>query len=106
MKLETEAKRALALEKLILSLTLIMAIPDDTEVLTETYEQIEELMECFTNLKLGENLGAKQSSKLKSDSDADRKKALTVLFDVLIAQLMKPQNFLREMANYVFKQFC
>jgi hypothetical protein len=25
---------------------------------------------------------------------------------VLVAQLMKSQAFLREMANYVFKQFC
>jgi len=29
-----------------------------------------------------------------------------VLFDLLIAQLTKSQSFLREMANYVFKQFC
>lgn len=59
LKLETEAKRALALEKLILSLSLIMAIPEDLEMITETFEQIEELMECFTNLKLGQNLGSK-----------------------------------------------
>ena len=38
LKLETEAKRALALEKLILSLSLIMAIPDDLEMVSETFE--------------------------------------------------------------------
>jgi hypothetical protein len=27
------------------------------------------------------------------------------LFDILVAQLMKQQSFLREIANYVFKQF-
>ena len=53
LKLQTDAKRALALEKLILSLSLIMAIPEDLEMISETYDQIEELMECFTNLKLG-----------------------------------------------------
>lgn len=31
---------------------------------------------------------------------------MAVLFDLLIAQLTKSQSFLREMANYVFKQFC
>ena len=58
------------------------------------------------NLKLGQNLGPKQAGKLKSAGDSERQKAFAVLFDVLTAQLMKPQNFLREMANYVFKQFC
>ena len=82
-----------------------MAIPDDLEMVTETYEQIEELMECFTNLKLGSGLGQKQAQK-KSETDKERGKAIAVLFDILVAQLMKPQSFLREMANYVFKQFC
>ena len=59
LKCQQEAKRAVALEKLILSLSLTMAIPDDLEMVTETYEQIEELMECFTNLKLGSGLGQK-----------------------------------------------
>lgn len=31
---------------------------------------------------------------------------MAVLFDLLIAQLTKSQSFLREMSNYVFKQFC
>ena len=96
----------MALEKLILSLSLTMAIPDDLEMVTETYEQIEDLMECFTNLKLGSGFGLKQGVKSKSEADKERSKALTVLFDILVAQLMKPQSFLREMANYVFKQFC
>ena len=45
----------------------------------------------------------KEGSNQTSDQ---RKKALAVLFDLLIAQLTKSQSFLREMANYVFKQFC
>ena len=51
---EVEAKRALAIEKLILSLTLTMCVPG-TEMrdLTETFEQIEDLMECFKHLSLG-----------------------------------------------------
>ena len=46
--IETDAKRTLAVEKLILSLTLTMCIPGvDVRDLTETLEQIEDIMECF-----------------------------------------------------------
>ena len=43
MKLQVEAKRALALEKLFLSLCLIMCIPNDLEQISEQLEEIVEL---------------------------------------------------------------
>ena len=42
----------------------------------------------------------------KRKNSSERAEALRVLFDVLVAQLMKSQAFLREMANHVFRQFC
>ena len=49
--LETEAKKALAIEKLILSLSLTMCVPGvDVRDLTDTHEQVEDLMECFSQL--------------------------------------------------------
>ena len=48
---ETDAKQTLAVEKLLLSLTLTMCVPGvDVRDLTETLEQIEDLMECFGQL--------------------------------------------------------
>ena len=53
MERETQAKQALALEKLLLSLTLTMCVPGaDVRDLTDTLEQIEDLMECFRQLDL------------------------------------------------------
>ena len=69
-----------------------MCIPDDLEQISEQLEEIVELKTCFKNLALG----------AKSE---ERGEALKVLFDVLVAQLMKQQSFVREMANFVFKQF-
>jgi len=60
------------------------------------------LKTCFTNL----NLGEKFVSSTEKASEDERTEALKVLFDVLVAQLMKQHAFLREMANFVFKQFC
>ena len=114
MVIETAAKRTLALEKLILSLTVTMCIPGaDVRDLTDTLEQVEDLIECFKQLNLGNEANMIASKKKKAKTDGSdkgvlqqRKKALAVLFDLLIAQLTKSQSFLREMANYVFKQFC
>lgn len=63
-------------------------------------------MECFSQLKLGQVDLNKKKAKKETSGDSQRTKALAVLFDLLIAQLTKSQSFLREMANYVFKQFC
>ena len=52
IKYELEAKRALALEKLFLSLSLIMCIPNDLEQISEQLEEIVELKTCFKNLHL------------------------------------------------------
>ena len=50
---ETQAKQALALKKLLLSLTLTMCVPGaDVRDLTDTLEQIEDLMVCFRQLDL------------------------------------------------------
>ncbi len=102
MLYEVQAKRALAIEKLFLSLVLMTALPDDNlEQLGEQLEEIVDLKESFKNLKIGEV----SKKKAKVDSE-DKTQALKVLFDILTAQLMKQQSFMREMANYVFKQFC
>ena len=109
LKLEVEAKRALAVEKFILSLTLTLCLPGvDMRDLTETYEQIQDLMECFKQLGLGRVESANHKKKVKKETSGSdsRKKAFSVLFDLLFAQLIKSQSFVREMANYVFKQFC
>lgn len=59
IKLTAEAKRALALEKMILSFTLVMCLPDDVEQISDNLGQIEELLECFKKLHLGEIPGRK-----------------------------------------------
>jgi len=38
--------------------------------------------------------------------NVEKQEALNVLFDFLIALLTKPQSFLRDVANFTFKQFC
>ena len=55
---------------------------------------------------MAKNPKKKAKKETSGGSSEQRKKALAVLFDILIAQLTKSQSFLREMANYVFKQFC
>ena len=90
---EAHAKQTLALEKLLLSLTLTLCVPGvDVRDLTETLEQIEDLMECFAQLKLGSPSGAESNSNPKKKAKREtagaseqRKKALAVLFDLLIA---------------------
>ena len=61
-------------------------------------------MECFKKLHLGELPGRKQP--LKNTVAEERSEALRVLFDLMISLLAKANSFLREIANYVFKQFC
>jgi len=69
-------------------------------------------MECFGQLKDSQSASTESKNPKKkaktqpSGSSEQRRKALAVLFDLLIAQLTKSQSFVREMANYVFKQFC
>lgn len=55
-------------------------------------------------MHLGKIFGKKNRGT--DESQNERVEAFKVLFDILVAQLMKQQSFLREMANYVFKQFC
>lgn len=54
INLQIEAKRALAIEKLFLSLSLVTALPDDLEQISEQLEEIVDLQECFKNLKIGD----------------------------------------------------
>jgi hypothetical protein len=65
-----------------------------------------DLQECFKNLKIGEAGKNKKAKTTENSVTGERQEALRVLFDILVAQLMKQQSFLREMSNYVFKQFC
>ena len=77
------------------------ALPEDLEQISEQLEEIVDLKESFKNLKIGE-----VATKKAKQNTEDKTQALKVLFDILTAQLMKQQSFMREMANYVFKQFC
>ena len=58
----------------------------ETAQICDLLEELLELKTCFTKLKLGEKLLGKSTGGV---SDADRSEALKVLFDVLVAQLMK-----------------
>jgi hypothetical protein len=109
LRKEIGFKRTLAIEKLLLSLLLVMCLPMNDESSTEDLEQmsaaaqeIEELKECYENM----NLDQSGKSKKAKTQDADGPGAFRVLFDLLLSLLTKQQGFLREMANYVFKQFC
>jgi len=69
LKIEIEAKRTLALEKLILSLSLTMCVPGiDLRDVTDTHEQIDDLIKCYAELKLGQQ----DHSKKKAKKDAER----------------------------------
>lgn len=109
LRKEIGFKRTLAIEKLLLSLLLVMCLPMNDESSTEDLEQmsaaaqeIEELKECYENM----NLDQSGKSKKAKTQDVGNPEAFRVLFDLLLSLLTKQQGFLREMANYVFKQFC
>jgi hypothetical protein len=50
---EQEAKRALSIEKLFLSLALMATLSTDLDQMSEQLEEIVELKECLKNLKIG-----------------------------------------------------
>merc|ERR1712147_456627 len=68
-----------------------------------TAQEIEELKECYSNMKLEE---AGKKKKAKKEEAGEVASAFKILFDLLLSLLTKQHSFLREMANYVFKQFC
>ena len=65
--LEVEAKRALAIEKLLLSMVIMIALPDDLEEIAELLESVVDLQECFKNLKLGESVKQKKAKLTESE---------------------------------------
>lgn len=92
-----------------------MCIPDDLHLVNESLEQLEDLIEVYNKLSLGQSAAqvdkAAGKKKIKPNPKAKgaedpKVEALKVLFDLLVSMLTKPQSFLREMANYVFGQFC
>lgn len=109
LRQEIGFKRTLAIEKLLLSLTLVMCLPltdqsstEDLEQMSVAAQEIEELKECYENMHLEQSGKTKKAKTENNESQA----AFKVLFDLLLSLLTKQQGFLREMANYVFKQFC
>ncbi len=80
------------------------------EMFEEIQDNIEELQICY--LKLGlQNSGEstkrqKKDKKPSTPKTADYNEALSVLTDFLVGLLAKPQSFLRDVANFTFKQFC
>jgi len=99
------------MEKLLLSLTMVMCLPNQTESeanleeMSKIMQEIEELKECFGNMNLVAALESGKKSK-KSAVMEEQKEAFKILFDLLLSMLTKPWSFLRDMANYVFKSFC
>jgi len=99
------------MEKLLLSLTMVMCLPNQTESeanleeMSKIMQEIEELKECFGNMNLAAALESGKKSK-KSAVMEEQKEAFKILFDLLLSMLTKPWSFLRDMANYVFKSFC
>jgi DNA polymerase phi len=72
------------------------------QMLEEVEAEIEELKIVFQNLGLASSDEQGKRSKKK----ADQTEALDILVDFLISLLTKPQSFLRDIANFTFKQFC
>ena len=67
-----------------------MCVPGvDLRDLTDTVEQIDDLIQCFEQLGLGQERTVKKKAKKEANGQAqsggDRSKALSVLFDLLIA---------------------
>lgn len=95
------------------NLALLLLQPDMFE---EIENDIDELKICFQKLGLtttsDENSGKRSKKKRQKQatpttkSNIEKEEALNVLFDFLIALLTKPQSFLRDVANFTFKQFC
>lgn len=89
------------------NLALLLLQPDMFE---EIENDIDELKICFQKLGITTSDQSGKSSKKKSKAtptkSAEKEEALNVLFDFLIALLTKPQSFLRDVANFTFKQFC
>eukprot|EP00352_Strombidinopsis_acuminata_P004292 CAMPEP_0176386886 /NCGR_PEP_ID=MMETSP0126-20121128/36303_1 /TAXON_ID=141414 ORGANISM="Strombidinopsis acuminatum, Strain SPMC142" /NCGR_SAMPLE_ID=MMETSP0126 /ASSEMBLY_ACC=CAM_ASM_000229 /LENGTH=135 /DNA_ID=CAMNT_0017754105 /DNA_START=1342 /DNA_END=1749 /DNA_ORIENTATION=- len=82
---------------------MLILLPGDMQQISQSMEELEELKDCFVNLKLGSK---KYPLKRTKANDEERAKAHEVLFDLLISLLAKQQSFLRELANFVFKHFC
>jgi DNA polymerase phi len=103
-------KRLIAFELLFNNLALLLMIP---EMFAEVENDLEELKQCFTNLGLtsqqSEGKRSKKGGKGGENhlpANPQRSEALDVLVDFLISLLTKPQSFLRDIANFTFKQFC
>lgn len=97
-------KRLLAFELLFNNLALLLLVP---EMLEEVEDNIEELKICFQKLDLtAENSGKRSKTKSAAAANPEKAEALEVLVDFLVSLLTKPQSFLRDIANFTFKQFC
>ena len=96
-------KRLLAFELLFNNLALLLMIP---EMLEEVEADIEELKICFTKLGLTTSAAEENGKRSKKKAGGASEEALDVLVDFLISLLTKPQSFLRDIANFTFKQFC
>jgi hypothetical protein len=103
-------KRLLAFELLLHNLALLLMIP---EMFEEVQDNIEELQICYANLGLQVEDNSQKKHKKKPATpnasginEEERMKALSVLTDFLVGLLAKPQSFLRDVANFTFKQFC
>lgn len=53
LKATAEFKKLIAIEQLFLSLTMLILLPGDMQQISQSMEELEELKDCFVNLKLG-----------------------------------------------------
>lgn len=110
LKEKQRYKRLLSFELLFNNLALLLMVP---EMFEEISENIEELQITYQKLGLEQEdaVSGKRSKKKSTPSKAgvdaaQKQEALGVLNDFLISLLAKPQSFLRDVANFTFKQFC
>ncbi|CDW85691.1 dna polymerase v-like [Stylonychia lemnae] len=108
IKAKAQFKKLIAFEMLFQNLSLLVLIPGEKQVADETKQDIEEMKVVFQKLKITEDTQQNGNKRHKKDSkiDTQQSEALQVLIDFLISLLTKQQSFLREIANFAFKQFC
>jgi hypothetical protein len=53
MRYQAEGKKCMALEKMMLALSLTMCNPEDLAAASEAVEQIDDLINCYKDIRLG-----------------------------------------------------
>uniref|UniRef100_A0A7S3FXQ0 Uncharacterized protein n=1 Tax=Strombidium rassoulzadegani TaxID=1082188 RepID=A0A7S3FXQ0_9SPIT len=121
LKLKHMLKQIQAFEQLFLNLALLLLVPSNLSVQSNSklqteiamvLEDLQELKELFPDLAISAEEArkvAKSSSKkvkvCEGGAGDSKQQVMTALVDFLTSMLTKPHSFLREIANQCFKQF-